>query len=74
MEAVKASGTAGLLNDKALKQTVIPFAKMKASEAERGGLQVSWIDCSILKTLSTMLPSQQSGQHAFLSLFDRNSL
>ncbi|BDA46666.1 Leucine-tRNA ligase, cytoplasmic [Coccomyxa sp. Obi] len=39
-EAVKASGTAGALNDKALKGLVIPFAKLKADEATKGGLQV----------------------------------
>lgn len=40
-EAVKASGKAGDMNDRALKQTVIPFAKVKADEAQKGGAQVS---------------------------------
>ena len=40
VEAVKASGTAGALNDKALKGLVIPFAKLKIDEAKKGGLQV----------------------------------
>jgi len=39
-EAVKATGKAGDMNDKALKQTVIPFAKVKADEAQQGGAQV----------------------------------
>ena len=39
-EAVKASGLAGDMSDKALKQTVIPFAKVKAEEAQKGGAQV----------------------------------
>ena len=39
-EAVKASGKAGDMNDKALKQTVIPFAKVKVDEAQKGGAQV----------------------------------
>ena len=40
-EAVKASGQAGDMNDKALKQTVIPFAKVKVDEAQKGGAEVS---------------------------------
>jgi hypothetical protein len=40
VEAVKASGTAGAMSEKQLKQTIIPFAKVKADEAERGGAQV----------------------------------
>ncbi len=43
IEAVKASGTAGALNDKALKGLVIPFAKLKADEATKGGLQVNTV-------------------------------
>lgn len=39
-EAVKASGKAGDMNDKALKQTIIPFAKVKVDEAQKGGAQV----------------------------------
>ncbi len=41
VEAVKASGTAGALADRALKGLVIPFAKLKVDEAKKGGLQVS---------------------------------
>ena len=40
LEAVQASGTAGGMPDKALKQTVIPFAKLKMGEAQSGGAQV----------------------------------
>ena len=40
VEAVKASGTAGAINDKALKGLVIPFAKLKIDEAKKGGKQV----------------------------------
>ena len=40
VDAVKASGTAQGVPDKALKQTVIPFAKLKMSEAQSGGVQV----------------------------------
>ena len=38
-EAVKASGKAGDMNDKALKHTIIPFAKVKVDEAQKGGAQ-----------------------------------
>ena len=37
---MKASGKAGDMNDKALKQTIIPFAKVKVDEAQKGGAQV----------------------------------
>lgn len=50
-EAVKASGTAGALNDKALKGLVIPFAKLKADEATKGGLQVT-LHCLFLRIFS----------------------
>lgn len=50
-EAVKASGTAGALNDKALKGLVIPFAKLKADEATKGGLQVNFV-CMVLSFTS----------------------
>ncbi len=39
LEAVKASGAAGDLTDKALKQTVLPFARAKMDEAVKGGPQ-----------------------------------
>ena len=50
-EAVKASGQAGDMNDKALKQTVIPFAKVKVDEAQKGGAQVRTFFYSILALL-----------------------
>lgn len=40
VDAVKASGTATAANDKALKGLVIPFSKLKAEEATKGGSQV----------------------------------
>ena len=40
LEAVRASGTAGDMPDKALKQMVLPFARTKMEEAVKGGAQV----------------------------------
>ena len=40
LEAVRASGTAGEMPDKALKQLVLPFARTKMEEAVKGGAQV----------------------------------
>eukprot|EP00884_Botryococcus_braunii_P021860 jgi/Botrbrau1/8358/Bobra.0046s0019.1 len=40
LQEVKASGLAGDLPDKAMKQTVIPFAKFKMEEATKGGPQL----------------------------------
>ena len=37
---VRAGGFAGDMNDKQLKQAVIPFAKLKVDEASTGGPQV----------------------------------
>ena len=62
LQAVKDSGTAGDMADKALKQTVIPFAKLKMSEAQSGGAQVglhvlalpfgtSWVPLPALQAL-----------------------
>ena len=56
-EAVKASGQAGDMNDKALKQTVIPFAKVKVDEAQKGGAQVRAFFNS---ALALLLHSDQS--------------
>ncbi len=41
IEEVRAAGQAGGMDDKKLKQTVIPFAKLKETEALKGGPQVS---------------------------------
>ena len=38
--AVRVSGTAGDMPDKALKQMVLPFARTKMDEAVKGGAQV----------------------------------
>ena len=41
LEAVRASGTAGDMPDKALEQLVLPFARTKiGGEAVKGGAQV----------------------------------
>lgn len=40
LEAVRASGTAGDMPDKALKQMVLPFARTKMEGAVKGGAQV----------------------------------
>ena len=53
-EAVKASGRAGDMSDKALKQTVIPFAKVKADEAQKGGAQVSNLPLQTLPAFISM--------------------
>ena len=47
LQAVKDSGTAGGMADKALKQTVIPFAKLKMSEAQSGGAQVGCLAAAL---------------------------
>lgn len=61
-EAVKASGKAGDMSDKALKQTVIPFAKVKADEAQKGGAQVrtAW-HTLLLQTASSGVTFQIAG-------------
>ena len=51
-EAVKVSGKAGDMSDKALKQTVIPFAKVKADEAQKGGAQVRTLWHNLLLKLA----------------------
>ena len=41
IEEVRAAGEAGGMDDRRLKQTVIPFAKLKETEAKKGGAQVN---------------------------------
>ena len=61
-EAVKVSGKAGDMSDKALKQTVIPFAKVKADEAQKGGAQVrSLWHTLLLQTASSGVTFQTAG-------------